>query len=192
MKRRIFLTLVLIVTLLPMAGLVNAAPMAQEEVTYTVQKDDNLWVLAEKYLGSGPAYRAIVMATNAKHEEDETFAQIVNPNIIQPGWKVLIPAPAEAEELVATAKPIIVLALDSDIDHVEPMEFRSDAGYYATANFYEPLLLQKLGVDPAVASSVFVTAMTDVVAFFLLFGLAAVLLLPSTLTWKSRISVAMA
>jgi ABC-type sugar transport system substrate-binding protein len=138
MKRRIFLTLALIVTLLPMAGLANAAPPAQEEVTYTVQKDDNLWMLAEKYLGSGPAYRAIVMATNAKHEEDETFAQIVNPNIIQPGWKVLIPAPAEAEELVATAKPIIVLALDSDIDHIEPMEFRSDAGYYATANFYEP------------------------------------------------------
>jgi magnesium transporter len=42
-----------------------------------------------------------------------------------------------------------------------------------------PLLLQKLGVDPAVASSVFVTAMTDVVAFFLLFGLAATLLLPN-------------
>jgi len=144
MKRRIFLTLALIVILLPMAGLANAAPLAQEEVTYTVQKDDNLWALAEKYLGSGPAYRAIVMATNAKHEEDETFAQIVNPNIIQPGWKVLIPAPAEAEELVAAAKPTIVLALDSDIDHIEPMEFRSDAGYYATANFYEPLLLQKL------------------------------------------------
>jgi magnesium transporter len=42
-----------------------------------------------------------------------------------------------------------------------------------------PLMLQKLGVDPAVASSVFVTALTDVVAFFLLFGLAAVLLLPN-------------
>jgi len=42
-----------------------------------------------------------------------------------------------------------------------------------------PLMLQKLGVDPAVASSVFVTALTDVVAFFLLFGLAAVLLLPA-------------
>ncbi len=41
-----------------------------------------------------------------------------------------------------------------------------------------PLILKKLGVDPAVASSVFVTALTDVVAFFLLFGLAALLLLP--------------
>jgi len=45
---------------------------------------------------------------------------------------------------VGEEKPVIVVALDSDIDHIEPMEFRSDAGYYATANLYEPLVLQKL------------------------------------------------
>jgi len=42
-----------------------------------------------------------------------------------------------------------------------------------------PLLLQKLGVDPAIASSVFVTALTDFVGFFLLLGLAAAILLPN-------------
>ena len=47
-------------------------------------------------------------------------------------------------------KPTIVIAMDSDIDHIEPMEFRSDAGYYATANLYEPLLRQKLVADPTV------------------------------------------
>ena len=41
-------------------------------------------------------------------------------------------------------KPVIVVALDSDIDHIEPMEFRSDAGYYATANLLEPLIAQKM------------------------------------------------
>ena len=51
---------------------------------------------------------------------------------------------AQAEE---PEKPVIVVALDSDIDHIEPMEFRSDAGYYATANIYEPLLFQKLEPD---------------------------------------------
>jgi peptide/nickel transport system substrate-binding protein len=45
---------------------------------------------------------------------------------------------------VVKEKPVIVVALDSDIDHIEPMEFRSDAGYHATANIYEPLILQKL------------------------------------------------
>ncbi|UCD23635.1 MAG: magnesium transporter, partial [Gemmatimonadota bacterium] len=47
-----------------------------------------------------------------------------------------------------------------------------------TAGAVIPLVLQKLGVDPAVASSVFVTALTDVVGFFLLLGLAAAFLLP--------------
>jgi len=47
--------------------------------------------------------------------------------------------PPELEE-----KPVIVVALDSDIDHINPSEFRSDAGYYAVANLYEPPLLQKL------------------------------------------------
>ncbi len=41
-----------------------------------------------------------------------------------------------------------------------------------------PIVLKKLGVDPAVASSVFVTALTDVFGFFLLLSLAAALLLP--------------
>jgi peptide/nickel transport system substrate-binding protein len=60
--------------------------------------------------------------------------------------------PTEAPPTVPAEKPTIVIALDSDIDHVEPMEFRSDAGYYATANLYEPLLQQQLvpGVPPAV------------------------------------------
>jgi len=40
-----------------------------------------------------------------------------------------------------------------------------------------PLGLERLGIDPAVASSVFVTTVTDVVGFFAFLGLAAVFLL---------------
>jgi len=40
-----------------------------------------------------------------------------------------------------------------------------------------PMLLHKLGVDPAIASSVFVTTITDVVGFFAFLGLAYTLLL---------------
>ena len=39
------------------------------------------------------------------------------------------------------------------------------------------LLLERMGVDPAVASSVFVTAFTDVCGFLLLLGLGTTLLL---------------
>jgi magnesium transporter len=40
-----------------------------------------------------------------------------------------------------------------------------------------PMILERLGVDPAVASSVFITAFTDVVGFILLFVSASILLL---------------
>jgi magnesium transporter len=48
----------------------------------------------------------------------------------------------------------------------------------ATVGAAVPLVLERVGVDPAVASSGFVTAVTDIAGFFLLLGLAAWLLLP--------------
>ncbi|MFT6849630.1 MAG: magnesium transporter [Sphingobacteriales bacterium] len=40
-----------------------------------------------------------------------------------------------------------------------------------------PIILEKLGVDPAVASSIIITAFTDIIGFLLLLGLASSLLL---------------
>ncbi len=40
-----------------------------------------------------------------------------------------------------------------------------------------PLILEKFGVDPALASGTFVTTVTDVVGFFAFLGLAATVLL---------------
>ncbi len=51
-------------------------------------------------------------------------------------------APAPEEE--AAEKPAIVIAYDTDIDHIELMQFRSLGGYDATANLYEPLITQEL------------------------------------------------
>ena len=45
------------------------------------------------------------------------------------------------------------------------------------AGIMVPLALQRLGVDPAVASSVFVLTLTDIVAFFSFLGLATLVLL---------------
>lgn len=69
------------------------------------------------------------------------------PTAVPPTEAPTVPPPTQPAE-----KPTIVIALDSDIDHIEPMEFRSDAGYYATANLYEPLIQQQLvpGTPPAV------------------------------------------
>ncbi len=46
------------------------------------------------------------------------------------------------------------------------------------AGAFVPTLLERLGVDPAVASSVFFTALTDIFGFFFLLGLASWILLP--------------
>ena len=43
----------------------------------------------------------------------------------------------------------------------------------ALAGILIPLLLDRFGIDPAIASSVFVTTVTDVVGFFAFLGLAS-------------------
>ena len=40
-----------------------------------------------------------------------------------------------------------------------------------------PLGLERLGIDPAIASTVFLTTVTDVIGFFAFLGLAAAFLL---------------
>ena len=53
-------------------------------------------------------------------------------------------------------------------------------GNFVVASFagaFVPVLLERLGADPAVASSVFVTTFTDIFGFFLLLGLASTLIL---------------
>ena len=58
--------------------------------------------------------------------------------------------------------------------------FLAMAGNLMVAGFagaFIPLVLERLGVDPAVASSIFVTTFTDVCGFLLLLGLAGAVLL---------------
>ena len=45
------------------------------------------------------------------------------------------------------------------------------------AGAFVPIVLERVGVDPAVASSIFVTTFTDMVGFLLLLGLASGILL---------------
>ncbi len=102
-KRTWFINLVLVfVMLMAGMGVASAAPPAQEETTYTVKLGDSLWTLAEKYLGTGAAYPAIIDATNKKAVEDETFSMITNPSLIHPGWKFLVPSAEAATEFMKT------------------------------------------------------------------------------------------
>jgi heat shock protein HslJ len=62
---------------------------AQCEVEYTVQADDWLSKLADRFYGDVLAYPTIVEATNG--QADERFANIANPDLIEPGWLLCIP-----------------------------------------------------------------------------------------------------
>jgi Tol biopolymer transport system component len=80
-------------------SMVSASSALQGGTDYTVQLDDNLWAIAEKFLGDGDQYGDIVTATNARHTEDPSYAFIENPRLILPGWKLAIPG------LAATPSP---------------------------------------------------------------------------------------
>jgi len=109
MKLQKLLFVLTILTLLvaviqPMA---LAAPPAQEAVAceqeVTVQADDWLSKIAEKVYGDVFAYPAIAEATNSKHSEDDSFTFIENADVIEPGWKLCLPSPADAETLLNRA-----------------------------------------------------------------------------------------
>lgn len=127
-KNLVNLTVVLSLLLSLGLGVVNAAPPAQAELTYTVKLGDNLWTLAEKYLGSGPAYHAIVMATNAKNSEDSSFASIADPGLIQPGWKFLVPSAAEADVLMVARNegPKFKVGMVSDVGGIDDASFNEN------------------------------------------------------------------
>ncbi|MEZ4712748.1 MAG: alpha/beta fold hydrolase [Caldilineaceae bacterium] len=57
-----------------------------------IQPGDTLSVIAGRQLGNQLSYQAIVDATNAKAAEDASYATIANPNVVNVGWKLCIPA----------------------------------------------------------------------------------------------------
>ena len=147
------LAVIMVANLLAASVVSAAAPaaevLAQEEVTYTVKLGDNLWTLAEKYLGSGPAYWAIFGATNAKHDEDASFASIDNPNLIHPGWKLLIPSAEEAAEYGVTALPQrggkVSIAFQDDPNSFDPILGWNVPAWVALMWTYRGLMLYNVG-----------------------------------------------
>lgn len=98
MKKISSLLMVVLCLLVLMTGVANAAaPLPQEGgQQYVVQADDWLSKLAEKNYGDVLAWPVIWKATNAKAAEDDSFAVIANPNVIEVGQKLWIPDEAEA------------------------------------------------------------------------------------------------
>ncbi len=118
MESRLLNTVLIISLLLAvMPFTIYAAPLSQTGTEYTVQADDNLWKLAEKYWGNGALYPSIVAATNEQHAADDSFAYIENPSLIQIGWKLYVPeeAPAQMPAAAAPAAVPEIQATEADI-----------------------------------------------------------------------------
>jgi nucleoid-associated protein YgaU len=62
---------------------------------YIVQEEDWLSKLSLKFYGDIRAYPLIVEATNAKALTDDSYAFIEDPDLIEIGWKIHIPAVSE-------------------------------------------------------------------------------------------------
>lgn len=100
MKKYVILLMVALLLAVPAAT--GAAPLLQGE-DYTVQADDWLSKLSDKFLGDVLAYGAITYYTNQKNADDDSYARITDSDLIEVGQKIYIPTPEEAEAYFAQA-----------------------------------------------------------------------------------------
>jgi CubicO group peptidase (beta-lactamase class C family) len=102
--------MILGIAVLILAGVTNVASAAslsqvEDGQAYIIQADDWLSKLADKFYGDPLAWPVIWEATNAKAAADSSFAVIDNPDVIEVGQKVWIPAIASLSE-VPVATPV--------------------------------------------------------------------------------------
>ncbi len=95
----------LVALLVPTATVVLAQEAVACDQDYSVQADDWLSKLADKFYGDVLAYPAIFDATNAAAKTDSSYATIANADIIEPGWKLCIPSAADAQAMMGGAAP---------------------------------------------------------------------------------------
>lgn len=102
-KLLIVLGMLLILSLAAVPIQAQEGPNCAE--TYTVQADDWLSNLADRFFGTILAFPAIVDATNAAANQDDSFTRIQNPDEIEVGQKLCIPTAAEAEAFLNPTAP---------------------------------------------------------------------------------------
>lgn len=100
---RLMPILIILALVVPTATAAFAAPPLQGvacEEDYSVQADDWLSKLSDKFYGDILAYPAIFEATNAAAQADDSYAAIANADLIEVGWKLCIPSLEDAQALL--------------------------------------------------------------------------------------------
>lgn len=102
----IFLTLLFGLSLFPSVSR-PAVSLAQGTIAceqdVTVQADDWLSKIAEKFYGDVLAFPAIVEATNQQNATDSSYAKIADPNVIETGWKLCLPSATDAAQVLESS-----------------------------------------------------------------------------------------
>ncbi|HEX9921455.1 MAG TPA: ABC transporter substrate-binding protein, partial [Anaerolineae bacterium] len=93
----ILATALLLVMLLSTSVAMPASAQGDCADTYTVQADDWLSKIADRYLGNVLAFPAIVDSTNAAANADDGFDPIRNTDLIEIGQQLCIPSAEEAK-----------------------------------------------------------------------------------------------
>lgn len=98
MSKKLFVILLIVALLVSMMpGAVSAQDEPNCAETYTVQADDWLSKLADRFLGDILAYPAITWSTNQANAVDESFVRITDSNVIDVGQKLCIPTAEQAQ-----------------------------------------------------------------------------------------------
>lgn len=106
-NQRLIFSLIIAVVIIGLSrSAIVAAPPSDEGQDYIVQADDWLSKLAEKFYGDPLAYAVIVEATNQKASQDRAYSVIDNPDLIEVGQRLFVPAANEmAAEVVQAVQP---------------------------------------------------------------------------------------
>jgi|GEM_PF-5687642 len=140
MIRQVIQSLVSVLVWLSFTGTVIAAAppsQASEGDVYIVQAEDWLSKIAEKYYGDILAYPAIIAATNTKANSDASFAYITNPDFIEVGQKLWIPADDAIFGLPAPVQEILMPVAELNFPGASFLAFSQDDQLLALGNLQE-------------------------------------------------------
>ncbi len=138
-------------SLLALLLLITSVPLQAQEITceadVTVQADDWLSKIAEKFYGDPVAFPAIVAATNAKAAVDDSYANLTNPDVIETGWKLCIPSVADAQALLsgqfsapAGGAGTIIVAMAQAPVSLDPADHRTRESETVIRNMFDGLV----------------------------------------------------
>lgn len=165
-KILILLAMLIVLSIAAAPGYAQGATCAE---TYTIQADDWLSKLADRFFGSYLAYPAIVDATNAAAQKDTAYTTIQNPDEIEVGQQLCIPSKADAEAYLkptAAEGKVLVEFWTTDNEEERVKVYEEVAARYMAAHpnvEVRIVPIQEAGISQRIAVAVAANRLPDIV-----------------------------